>query len=374
MKTKFFPTLLVSMFILITLTAAGQESYEFEDQYNIETTEVKSQDRTGTCWSYATTSFIETELLRMGMATYDLSEMYFARLAYEKKADLYVKYHGRANFGQGGQAHDVMNAIRKYGFATENAYSALHYGTDMHMHGEMEAILQATLDAVLKRRNRALTPVWKDAYSAILDVYLGEVPKTMNVDSRELSPKEFQEATGFNPDDYVEITSYTHQEYYEPFILEVPDNWSNDLYYNLPLDEMMEVMKYSLKEGYSFVFDGDVSSPGFSHKNGVAVVAADDDADIAEGPVEEKKVDAEYRQMMFENLTATDDHLMHITDFAYDKNDTPYYKTKNSWGTDSNDLGGYLYMSEQYMRLNTVAIMVHKDAIPGEIQEKLGLE
>ena len=50
-----------------------------------------------------------------------------------------------------------------------------------------------------------------------------------------------------------------------------------------------------------------------------------------------------------------------------------FYLTKNSWGEKSNELSRKLYMSVPYIRLHTIAIMVHKDAIPEKIRGKLGL-
>ena len=92
-----------------------------------------------------------------------------------------------------------------------------------------------------------------------------------------------------------------------------------------------------------------------------------------ESPVPEMKITDADRQFKFDNRQTTDDHLMHITGLLKDQYGTLYYKTKNSWNSDSNTLGGYLYMSNAYCRLQTVAIMVHKDAIPKAIRKKLGL-
>ena len=367
---------LISLFIATILSlnvyAQGENNgFEFKDLTEINVTSVKDQQSTGTCWSFATTSFIEAELLRMNNNVYDLSEMYFARFAYEEKGQDFVRYHGKINFGEGGQAHDVMNQIDKHGFVTQEAYEGNEYNPGSYRHAEMSRILQAILDVVITKPNRKLTPVWFDAYKAILDTYMGEVPEKLNVNGEMLHPKEFVKKEKFNTTDYIELTSFTHHPFYEQVILEVPDNWSNDSYYNIPLNDLMEVMKNSLKEGYTFVWDGDVGFDGFEHKKNVAIVPLGE-FDFS-GPKEEKIIDAIYRQLEFDNLTTTDDHLMHITALSEDQNGTIYYKTKNSWGDDSNQMGGYLYMSESYMRLNTIAIMVHKDVIPEKIKDKLGM-
>lgn len=372
------------------------KEFGFRDKVNIKTTPVKDQQRTGTCWSFAATSFIETELLRMGYGEVDLSEMYFVRHAYEHKGLRYFRFHGKVNYGEGGQAHDVINVIKEFGMVPEKTYMALNYGSENHIHAEMAASLKGILDAVIKNKNRKVTPVWFDSYKAMLDTYLGKEPVNFKAGGRNyLTAKEFSASTEFNPDDYIEITSYSHHPYYSKVVLEIPDNWSHDLYYNLPLDEMMEVMDYALSNGYSVCWDGDVSEKGFSHRNGLMINPETKIKDISGSerlkwekmsaeerkkqmynfsePVPEVKVNQENRQAAYNNYKATDDHLMHAVGLAKDKNGTKYYLIKNSWNSDSNNMGGYLYMSESYARMNTVAFMIHKDALPKSIAKKLGI-
>ncbi len=373
MKTRNLLTLFVVFFYSFSSIAQDEtKGYEFKDVTDIKVTNVKDQQRTGTCWSFSTTSFIESELIRINKTEYDLSEMYFVHNAYIAKALGYIRYHGKFNFGEGGQAHDVVDQIKKYGFVTQDAYPGNMYDPGNYYTSELDQLLKAMLDVLITKPNRKLTPVWLDAYTSVLNTYLGSLPETVEVDGKKMNPVDFAKSTGFNPDDYVEITSFTHHPYYEKIILELPDNWSNDPYYNVPLDELMKIMDYALNQGYTFVWDGDVGYEGFSHENQVAVVH---DGDFNyKSPKSEIKITSEYRQKEFDNLTTTDDHLMHITALAEDQNGTMYYKTKNSWGEESNDFGGYLYMSEAYMKLNTVAIMVHKDAIPKELKEKLEIK
>jgi len=364
------------------------EKYVFTKVIDLPATPVKDQFASGTCWSYATVSFIESELLRLTKDTIDLSEMYFARKAYESKAIQYVRLHGTANFGQGGQAHDVINVLKSSGMMTESEYSGLANGQTKPSHAELEAVLSAMVGAISKNPAGKLTPEWSNAVSAVLDVYMGEVPTTVRMTQKEFSNK-------FNPDDYIEITSYKHHPYYTTFSLEIPDNWSGGSYYNVPPDELIEIMDYSLNNGYTIAWDGDVSDKGFSHKNAVAIVPEVNIENLAaterakwdklsekerrqqfytfEKPVPEKAVTTEMRQAAFDNYTATDDHLMHITGTVNDQNGKRYFVTKNSWAADSNSNGGYLNMSEAYARMNTIAIMVHKNAVPKEIRKKAGI-
>ena len=373
----------VLLFLFFSFAAYGQfeeHPYKFTDIKTVPTTPVKAQNRTGTCWCFATTSFVETEILRLGGPEIDLSEMYTVEHAYQHKAELYVRYHGMANFGPGGQAHDVINMIRQYGFVPEEVYPGKNYGDTIHNHGELNSVLESYLKAVVK--NRRLSTAWERGYAAVVHTYLGDEPEKFTYDGKEYTPAGFRDHTGFNPDDYVELTSYTHHPFYQKMDLEVPDNWSHDLYYNLPVDDLMAVIDHALANGYSVAWDGDVSEKGFSHRQGVAILPAKswekmDKAEIDSAfkhPVPELQVTQAMRQKAFDDYATTDDHLMHLTGTAKDANGTKYYLTKNSWGTESNDYGGYLMMSEPYVRLETLAILVHKDALPKEIRKRLGIK
>jgi len=375
-------TTIILITLLATIVSAQKiekENFDFKEIKNIKTTSVKSQDRTGTCWCFATTSFLETELIRMGKGEFDLSEMFFIRNAFETKALNYVRFHGKTNFGQGGQAHDVLNEIAENGIVPESVYSGKVYGQEKHNHSEQNAVLKGMLDGVIKSRKP--TPVWENAYNSVLDAYLGEVPASFTFEGKTYTPVSFTKYLGINPDDYIELTSYSHNPYYESFVLEMPDNWSYDGYYNLPVDDLIDVMKKAITAGYSVAWDGDMSDKGFSHKNGVAIVPETDWENMSDEvkdsvfvkPGKEKQITQEMRQEAFANYTVTDDHLMHLTGMAKDKNGTYYFLTKNSWGPESNDFGGYLYMSESFVRLHTMAFMIHKDALPKDIKEKLGL-
>jgi len=315
------------------------EEYRFTELISIPTSSVKNQSRTGTCWSFATTSFIETELLRMGKPEYDLSEMFFVYHTYIDKAGLYVRYHGTNNFGPGGQAHDVINVIREYGFVPENAYPGREYGSETHNHRELGAVLKGFLEGLVKGGVRELTPAWPSAFMAVLETYLGKYPESFEIDGKTYTPVSFAESAGFDPDDYIEITSYSHHPWFEKICLEVPDNWSGDYYYNLPMDEMMEVINNALENGYSVAWDGDVSEGTFSHRNMLAILPEKDWESKSEQereqtfkvPEKEKEVSQEMRQQSFDNYTTTDDHLMHLTGIEVDQDGKRYYMTKNSW-------------------------------------------
>jgi len=400
LRTLILAVIAASLTALPAHLANAQEmeadtAFIFETIAEVPATPVKDQHRSGTCWSFSGISFIESEVLRITDKETDLSEMFIVRNAYSEKALKYVRLHGSSNFGGGGQGHDVVNVIADYGIVPESVYAGLEIGEEKHNHGELDAVLKGFLDAVVKKRGGKLSPKWFEAYNAILDTYLGAIPSSFEIDGNKVTPMSYAESLAIHPDDYIEITSYSCYPFYQAVLLEIPDNWSDDLYYNLPLEDMIAVMDHALENGYSISWDGDVSDRGFSHRNGIAIMPEMDVDNLSgtererwekltdtekgkelynfEKPGYEKDVDDAMRQEYFDNYSATDDHLMHLTGIVEDQHGTRYYITKNSWDDDSNDKGGYLYMSEPYVRLNTTAILIHKDALPKKIAEKLGM-
>ena len=394
-------TILLAAFALLGAPLAWAQNegprsgYRFTTVADVKTTSVKDQQSVGTCWDYATLSFLESELLRLGKPEHDLAEIFVAKNAYYEKGVRYVQFHGNNNFSEGGQAHDVIAMIRKYGIVPEEAYAGLNYGRDFHLHAELVAALKGVLAGVNANPNKQITPTWTRGFRTYIESYLGAAPETFTYRGKEYTPRSFAESLGLDLDDYVEITSYEAFPFYEQIELPIPDNWMHERYYNVPLDELMAIMRHALENGHTVCWDGDVSHNGFSHGNGLAILPTDNPDEMINSeiskwtdlsaderrdrlnsfvaPVPEMKVDDARRQAAFDSRLTTDDHLMHITGLLRDQNGTYYYKTKNSWAADSNPFGGYLYMSEPYCRLQTVAIMVHKDAIPAAIREKLGL-
>lgn len=371
-----------------------KEVYEFTDVIRLKSTPVKNQYRSGTCWGYSGLGFLESELLNSGKGEYDLSEAFIIRNAYSDKGDLYVRFHGNGNFSGGGAFHDVTEMIKKNGIVPDTVYDGLVIGEEYFVNGEMDYVLQAYVDAVIKNKNRKLTPVWEKGYEGILDAYIGEYPETFIYNEKEYTPENFAEELGLNMDDYVEISSFTHHPFYEKFILEVPDNWMLHEIYNVPLDEMIEIIDNSLEDGHTIAWGADVSEKGFSWKNGVAVVPDEEKPDLSgterdkwekltkkekqkelynfEEIVAEKNITQEMRQEGFDNFTTTDDHGMEIVGIAKDQEGNKYYIVKNSWGTDGK-YDGYFYASEPFVAYKTIDIMVNKNAIPKKIRKKLGI-
>lgn len=339
----------------------AQENEIFIIEKEISHLPVISQGSTGTCWSFATTSFIESEIIRLGMPEIDLSEMFFVYYGYKNKAKQYLLYYGNNNFGEGGQAHDVFDVLRKEGMSTYEDFPGEKVdGRFRHRDLVNELNIEVT---ALNKKREDFDASDLSSFDPILKNHIGKIPGKVKTENGKYTPVEFPKNVQIDAENYVELSSYSHHPFYHPFVLEVPDNWAHALYYNLPIDELMEVINYSLNNGYSVCWDGDNSEKTFTHKKGKA--------DLPKNQI--GKVDQELRQETFLNRSTTDDHLMHIVGLSKDAEGRRCFYTKNSWGAESNDYGGYLHMTEDYVRLKTIAVLVHKDAVPKNIREKLNL-
>lgn len=383
-----------------TITNRKGSSYLFTELKDLDKTTTQNQNRTGTCWSFSSLSFFESELIRKGKGKHNLSEMFVVRNAYLGKAETYLRYYGTFTFGQGGAFHDIPYVIKRYGMVPESAYKGLSYGTDKHNHNEMEGMLKAMVKVLAKKpQGGKLTSSWKKAFTGVTDAYLGELPDNLEdfkftYEGKEYTPKSFAKFLDLKMEDYISLTSYTHHPFYESFVLEVQDNWALQSSYNLPIDEFMEVMENAIMDGYSFAWGADVSEKGFSPRDALAIVPKDASTIQKKGrdskffnnagaekvsnafmqPVEEKIVTQEERQAAFDNQETTDDHGMHITGLVKDQKGTKYFVVKNSWGTKYNQCDGYFYASFPYVRYKTMNIQIHKDALPKSLRKKLGIK
>lgn len=373
-------------------------------------TPVKNQSATGTCWSFSTTSLVESQALRNNLGEFDLSEMFTVRNIYMEKARNYLLRQGHAQFGEGALGHDQIRAIATYGAMPESVYSGLKDGQYLHNHKALIANLKQYLDGLLL--HIPLPQNWMNGFTQILDDALGKPPAEFDYKGMKYTPQSFAKTVlQFNANDYVYITSFTHHPYYEPFIIEVPDNFSNGAYINLPLDEMIQITKDALNKGYSVLWDADISNSGFRQNNGIALL---DDTSInafkkvtlrnlrnenrqqnqtmdpelkkkleqagnngvipefKEGSPKEVNWDADLRQTLFEELITQDDHLMHITGIEKALDGKDYFKVKNSWGNVGPDKG-YIHVSEPYFAINTITLIIPKAAINAVMLDKMKL-
>ncbi len=366
---------LLTLFLIFTVIASGVAQYTFTDEKRIDCSSVKSQDRTGTCWCFSTASFLESELMRLGEEPIDISEMYLVRAIYQDKAQNYVLRQGKANFSQGSLAHDVFRAIDAVGIMPESAYDGKLISENKHNHSEMEKVLKGLLDGVIANKSISATaggaPTWTKAFDAVLDSYMGAVPEYFDHDGMSTTADKLSMQYSINSDDYVHLSSFTHHDFYQPFILEIPDNYSNGSFFNVPITDLVSVIDHAIAQGYTLTWDGDVSEPGFSARDGLAILPKGRSKDIFfTEPGEEEQVTQASRQAAFESYATTDDHLMHIIGTAKDQHGTKYYIIKNSWG-ELSDYKGFLYMSEAYVQMKTVSITLHRDGLPADLARRL---
>ena len=372
----------------------AEEGFVFTTIKENPITSIKNQNRSSTCWSFSSVAFLESELLRQGKGEFDLSEMFIVHHTMEDRAINYVRYHGDASFSPGGSFEDMVVCYEKYGMVPQDAMPGIMYGDSLPVHNELDAVAGAYVEAIGKGKFSKLTPVWKNGLRSIYDTYLGECPKEFNYNGKTYTPRTFaDEVLKLNMDDYISLTSYTHHPFYTQFNVEVQDNWRNALSYNLPIEELMEVMDNAVRKGYTFAWGSDVSEQGFT-RDGIAVFpdaskgaeltgsdmahwlglsAADKRKELTSKPLPEVTVTQEMRQIAFDNWETTDDHGMLIYGLAKDQNGKEYFMVKNSWG-EAGKYKGIWYASKAFVAYKTMNILVHKDAIPSKIAKKLGLK
>lgn len=386
-------TLIAAAFIISMSLFSQEKAYEFTVVKENPITSIKDQANTGTCWSFSGLSMIESELLRMGKGTFDLSEMYIVRRNYEDKAEKYARTHGHLNFSPGGSFADVVETLDKYGLVPDEEYTGLVHGQDRHNHGEMDKALSGYIKGIVN--GNSISNIWSIGYNSVLDAYLGAKPETFTYNGKEYTPQSFRDFLGIKQSDYVSITSFTHYPFYTQFPIEVPDNWRWANSHNIPMDEMISNIDNALMNGYTVAWATDVSEAGFS-RQGIAIVPDENAAEnagtdqarwlglsdrermssvaskIGNEILKEKEITQEMRQVAYDNWQTTDDHGMHIYGIAKDQNGNKYYMVKNSWGK-TGPYEGIWYASEAFVKYKTLSIVLNKAGLEKETAKKLGL-
>ena len=359
-------------------------------------TSVKDQNRSGTCWAYSTLSYFESEILKSTGKTYDLCESFVANKDYMDRAIQVVRYHGDMQFSQGGSAYDVYYVLKNYGICPENAmpFPGSLYGDSLNNFNEFFSLLEPYVEGIATNKASKISGQWKVGFQGILDAYLGKCPENFTYEGKNYTPKSFASSLGLNMDDYVTITSYTHHPFYSQFVVEVQDNWRNPASYNLPMDEMMQIIDNAVMNGYTVAWGGDVSEPGFT-RDGLAYMIDAKKMQSLQGSdmarwlglspakrrnlidslgcnVPEVQATQETRHERFDNWELTDDHGMLIYGIAKDQNGKEYYMVKNSWG-ETGKYKGTWYMTKTFIAANTMDYMVNKNAIPANIRKKMGI-
>ena len=403
---KKFMTIALALFVAVGSAGAAKKKAPEKKNTNkpvfttikeIPVTSVKDQNRSGTCWDYSTLSYFEAEILKATGKSYDLCESFVANKTYMERAIQVVRFHGDCQFAQGGSAEDVLATMKTHGIVPEGTmpFPGSLYGDSLNNFNEFFGVLEPYVAAISKSSSKKISNAWKDGLQGILDAYLGKCPETFTYEGKQYTPKSFMASLGIDLNDYVSITSYTHHPFYTTFAVEVQDNWRFPLSYNVPMDEMMQIIDNAIEQGYTIAWGGDVSEDGFTRKGlAYAVDTKKTESELKGSDMArwlklttEKKrniIDSlgctvpeivptqQMRQERFDNWELTDDHGMHIYGVAKDQNGKEYYMVKNSWG-ESGDYKGTWYMTKAFIAANTMDFLVNKKAIPANIRKKLGL-
>ena len=363
-------------------------------------TSIKNQNNSGTCWSYSSLAFLESEAIKKNPKLkddLDLCESFLVNKTYVDRADRSVRTHGDASFSQGGSFYDAIFCMKNYGLIPEGImpYPITAYGDSLFNFSSFFPPMEAYIKAVATSSAKKINPSWKKSVQGMINDYLGECPTEFEYKGKKYTPQSFvSDYLKLNADDYVSLTSYSHQPFYSSFILEIQDNWRWASSYNLPLDEFMRVMEESVKAGWTFAWGADVSEDGFSRRSGknrcvatvpnvktTAGVGSDQSrwtgekagAKITESDnAGEKEITQEMRQEAYDNWETTDDHGMQIYGIAKDQNGKEYFMMKNSWG-ENGPYKGFWYISKPYVAYKTMNIIINKNAVPKDIRKKLGI-
>lgn len=358
------------LFCLVTtiLQAKNNDGYQFTKIYETPADAVLSQGRTGTCWSFSTTSFLESEIYRKTGQWINLSEMYNVRMLYPVKMMNYVNRQGQAQFGPGGLSHDVVFAFEKFGAVPDETYQGRFEDGEKYNYMPMSKELKKLADSAVASEKVRMRI--QEETDEVLNKYMGAPPSSFEWEGKTYTPQTFAASLPINPDDYVEFTSFGFRPYYSRFILNIPDNYNNGAYWNVPLDSLTAIISHSLAKGYSVVLDCDVSEKTFLRAPiQIAVFPKNEKVDIGKTIVAEQWISPEQRDKDFLAYRTEDDHLMHIVGLYKDPLGNQYYKVKNSWGT--NYAGkGYWMMSKAYIRAKAIGVMVNKEAVGQAIATK----
>ena len=354
-----------------------KSEFVFTELIRLESTTVKNQGASNTCWSYTGNSFLESEMIRMGRDPVAISPLYTVRKAYLERARNYLRLHGGLKLNEGGQLHDVMQILRMHGAMPRAAYTGIKAGKSSSDFKGLRAALNSRLSNMVK--SRELKRSWERDVELLMDDYLGKVPVNFVYKDKSYTARSFaDQVIGIDPDQYIHIASVTTAPYYKSFVFLIPDNWSFSQFFNLPMEELTLVIDQALKNGFTVACTIDISEPGFSWPYGIAYVPQKSTSEMTEEekktqfirPQPERKVDAMERQSAFDAWQTTDDHALHIIGIVKDQNGKEYYVAKNSWGR-GNAFQGFVYLTKEYVRYKSTALMIHKDALEPSLKNKL---
>ncbi len=360
MKVLLF-FLFVSLSILVTAQPSTDGYPRIRLTDSVKCTSVKDQSQSPTCWAFGTNSLFESDILKNSGKRLNLSEMFIARYAYIDKIKMFLATKGKTYVEGGGQFHDVLRVIDNYGMVPEEAYTGRPNRESSHNHADLDTTMKEFVYDLLEKGKKELSEEDLKSINAILDRYLGKVPETFWYDLKTHTPKTFAKEVIPSTSDYIEVMSFSDHPYYKKILLVDKFNWANDSIYNIPLADMQMLVDTALHKGWSVGWEGDVTNTGFSGFGGLAA------SDLS------YKTYDKVRVLNYANETTERDHMLHVVGIGKDEKNKKWYYLKNSWGTWLSHYKGYIYMDENYFKLNTVIVMTNKAALPQKLKDKLRL-
>ncbi len=383
MKNKFIGLLTIAALAMVQQAvaqenlqqglAASQVVKKFTTVKEFPITSIKNQYRSGTCWAFGTLGFLESEILRQSGKTYNLCEMFVVNKDYMDNATHYVRMHGFSQISEGGSCDDVLEVIRRYGICPEEAMPApgsltgdslanfTVFFPELETEVRRAIVPDDSIAADVAAAQKAATtigasprPHWQESVQAVIDKYVGSCPESFMYEGKTYTPKSFAESLGLNLDDYVSLTSFTHHPFNQWFVIEAPYKWRLKPSYNIPIEQLMDVIDKALDAGYTVAWGGDVS--GDFTRTGLAM--------LPDGVQPTQQL----RQEQWDDWRFTYDHVMLIYGKAIDEQGKPYYMVKNTWGR-SGLYAGIWYMSRDYIALNTTYLFLNRHALPEDLQK-----
>ena len=316
-----------------------------------------SQGITGACWCFSATSFLESEIYRKTERKVKLSEMYAVYYEYLEKAERFLDTRGESYFGRGSEPDAALMIWKKYGVVPESAYPGNPGNTSFYNHSRLFPELRACLENMKKNQDWDKEKAMKQV-KAILDKYMGAPPRFMQINGSLMSPQVYMTRhLKINPDDYLSVLSLNDQPFYEYVSYRVSDNWRHSKdYYNLPVKDFMTLIDTALKNHSSVCIVGDISEPGYSIQQGIAVVA---DFDIPASGINDTS-----RRWRFATDQTTDEHAIHLVGTVQTKGKT-WYLIKDSGSSSRNNQAhpGYFFYRRDYVQLKMMNLLVARDIV-----------
>ncbi len=322
------------------------------------------QGLTGTCWSFSSTSFFESEIYRLTQRQIKLSEMYSVYWEYVEKARRFVRERGDSVFSKGSQPNATKRIWKEYGVVPHEFYKSMSSEQKFPDLRKMYAEMKNYLESV-KERNAWNEEAVIATIKSILNNYMGKPPAMISIDGKEITPKEyFENILRLNLDDYIDVMSLKEKPYYEKVEYEVMDNWWHSKeYYNVRLDDFMKIIKKAVREGYTVCIVGDTSEPGYYAKLDVAMVPTFD--------IPAEYIDENARQFRFSNDSTTDDHAIHLVGYL-ERDGKDWYLIKDSGSSAQNGKHkGYFFYHEDYVKLKMMNFLVHKDVVKETVGRRI---